>query len=139
MDKLTPKRRSRNMSRIRCKDTSPEIVVRSLVHRMGFRYRLHVHKLPGRPDLVFGRLKKVIQIHGCFWHRHAGCPHSHIPKTRIEYWRPKLTMNRRRDKQNEKKLRKLGWDVLILWECQLRDAEQTRQRLRGFLQGSSSS
>ena len=124
------------MSRIRCKDTSPEIVVRRLVYHMGFRYRLHVHNLPGRPDIVFRRLKKVIQIHGCFWHRHLGCPYSHIPKTRAEYWRPKLTMNRQRDKKNEKKLRELGWDVLTLWECGLQDTELTRSELEAFLKSA---
>src|ERR1700737_2829184 len=108
------------MRRIRSKDTSPEMLVRRLVHGMGFRYRLHVQKLPGRPDLVLPRLKKIIQVHGCFWHQHTGCPHSHIPKSRIEYWRPKLTKNKQRDRNNDRALRKQGWEVLTLWECELK-------------------
>ncbi len=121
------------MSRIRSKDTSPELAVRRLVHGMGFRYRLHVHRLPGRPDLVFQRLKKVIQVNGCFWHQHGNCPQSHIPKSRINYWRPKLTNNIRRDKENEKHLRALGWGVLTLWECQLSDMKRLRSSLLAFL------
>jgi DNA mismatch endonuclease, patch repair protein len=122
------------MSRIRCKDTAPEMAVRRLIYSMGFRYRLHVHSLPGRPDLVFTRLRKVIQIHGCFWHQHGSCPQSHLPKSRMEYWHPKLAKNRRRDKQNVKKLRAQGWAVLTLWECQLNDMEEIRQRLTAFLE-----
>lgn len=121
------------MKRIRCKDTTPEMIVRRLVYGMGFRYRLHVHKLPGRPDLVFTRMKKVIQIHGCFWHQHTGCLDSHIPKSRVEYWRPKLLKNRRRDKENEKKLRVQGWDVLTLWQCELQELESISGRVARFL------
>jgi DNA mismatch endonuclease (patch repair protein) len=123
------------MRRIRSRDTSPEMVVRRLVFGLGFRYRLHVHKLPGRPDMVFARTHKVIQIHGCFWHQHKNCRKSHTPKSRLEYWRPKLIKNRRRDAQNEKKLRKQGWDVLTLWECELSDLEQVRERVTAFLCG----
>ena len=90
MDRLSPERRSEVMARIRSKDTAPELIVRRLIHGMGFRYRLHVHKLPGRPDLVFPSLKKVVQIYGCFFHQHEGCKVAHIPLSRTEYWLPKL-------------------------------------------------
>lgn len=133
MDRLSPQRRSENMRRIRCKDTSPEMTVRRLVHRMGFRYRLHVHALPGRPDLVFPRLKKIIQVQGCFWHQHAGCPQAHVPKSRIEYWRPKLLNNRKRDRLNGKLLREDGWEVLTIWECEVAAATLIEQRIAEFL------
>jgi DNA mismatch endonuclease, patch repair protein len=109
------------------------MAVRRLVHGMGLRYRLHVHSLPGRPDLVFPRLKKIVQIHGCFWHLHKGCSQSHIPKSRVEYWRPKLLKNKRRDKQHEMKLRALGWDLLTLWECELREMDVVSKRIQRFL------
>ena len=134
MDRISSNARSKNMSRIRSKDTAPEMTVRQLVHGMGFRYRLHVHGLPGRPDLVFARLSKIIQVHGCFWHQHRECPQSHIPKTRIGYWRPKLQANRRRDARHEAALRGLGWNVLTIWECELADTEALSQRLSRFLE-----
>src|SRR5580692_2865956 len=105
------------MRKIRAKDTSPEMLVRRLVHRMGFRYRLHVAKLPGKPDLVFPRLRRIIEVRGCFWHQHPGCIDSHTPKSRTDYWLPKLRKNKRRDRKNEKTLRAAGWDVLTIWEC----------------------
>lgn len=109
------------------------MMVRRLVHRMGFRYRLHVQSLPGRPDLVFPRLRKIIQIQGCFWHQHRGCTQAHIPKSRVEYWRPKLQRNRRRDQENEELLRAEGWDVLTIWECELWDRSLTKDRIAAFL------
>jgi DNA mismatch endonuclease, patch repair protein len=133
LDRLSPERRSENMKRIRCKDTSPEMAVRRLVHRMGFRYRLHVQALPGRPDLVFPRLKKIIQVQGCFWHQHRGCPQAHIPKSRVEYWRPKLTKNRKRDRENEKRLQRDGWAVLTIWECEVRELNAVSERITTFL------
>ncbi|MCE5307001.1 MAG: very short patch repair endonuclease [Acidobacteriales bacterium] len=133
MDRLSPERRSENMRRIRSKDTLPEMVVRRLVHGMGFRYRLHVHALPGRPDLVFPRLKKIIQVQGCFWHQHRGCPQAHIPKSRIEYWRPKLLRNRKRDRENERLLRSDGWEVLTIWECETGQSKAVRNRIGAFL------
>jgi DNA mismatch endonuclease (patch repair protein) len=133
LDRLSPERRSENMRRIRCKDTSPEMAVRRLVHGMGFRYRLHVHALPGRPDMVFPRLRKIIQIKGCFWHQHRGCPQAHIPKSRIEYWRPKLTKNRKRDRENERRLRADGWDLLTIWECEVRELSAVAERITTFL------
>ncbi len=134
-DKLTPERRSLNMSKIRAKNTSPEMMVRRIVHSMGFRYRLHVRELPGKPDLVLPRLKKIIEIRGCFWHQHEGCVESHFPKSQIEYWRPKLTKNVERDRLNESKLTSNGWTILTIWECELRNSAQTRNRLQRFLNG----
>src|ERR1700761_64295 len=121
------------MRNIRAKDTSPELIVRRLVHAMGYRYRLHVPQLPGKPDLVFSRLKKIIEVRGCFWHQHKGCIDSHIPKSRPHYWVPKLRKNTQRDRKNSRTLRARGWDVLVLWECELNDREKLRQRVRAFL------
>ena len=133
MDKLSPDARSENMRRIRSRDTSPEMVVRRLVHGMGFRYRLHVANLPGKPDLVFPRLRRIIEVRGCFWHSHGVCADSHVPKSRSPYWREKLERNRQRDLENEQRLRDLGWDVLVIWECQLKDRSQLPETLREFL------
>jgi len=107
--------------------------VRRLVHRMGFRYRLHVHALPGRPDLVFPGLQKIIQVQGCFWHQHRGCINSHVPKSRVEYWSPKLKRNQRRDRENEKALRSLGWNVLTVWECETTEPDVMAERISAFL------
>ena len=131
-DKLSPERRSENMRNIRSRDTSPEMIVRRLVHNMGFRYRLHVSSLPGKPDLVLARLRKIIEVRGCFWHQHPGCIDSHIPKSRVEYWRPKLAGNRKRDKDHENELRKMGWKVLTIWECEV-NLPATARRIRSFL------
>lgn len=133
VDTVTKEARSRIMGRIRNKDTGPEMTVRRLIFSMGFRYRLHVGRLPGRPDLVFPGRRKVIFIHGCFWHRHEGCPLARIPKSRIDFWTTKLTANSDRDKRNIAALRALGWEVLVLWECELADVARLRQRLTEFL------
>jgi DNA mismatch endonuclease (patch repair protein) len=132
-DKLSAERRSQNMRQISAKNTLPEMAVRRLVHRMGFRYRVHVPYLPGKPDLVFTRLKKIIEVRGCFWHQHKGCIDSHVPKSRIDYWRPKLRRNCRRDQKNEKKLRQLGWRILTLWECEVSCSPDLRRRVSRFL------
>ncbi len=133
-DVFSKKKRSDLMSRIRSKDTSAELIVRRLVYQMGFRYRLHASHLPGRPDLVFSRLGKVIEVRGCFWHQHKICIDSHIPKSRTEYWVSKLNRNVIRDKKNEKLLKLLGWQVLILWECEIKNLRATTKRLTKFLQ-----
>jgi DNA mismatch endonuclease (patch repair protein) len=123
------------MSLVRNKDTKPEIFVRSLVHSLGFRYRLHSSSVVGRPDIVLRRLQKVIFVHGCFWHRHGkGCVLTRWPKSRLDFWKPKLESNRKRDRGNEKKLRDSGWDVLVIWECELHDTKRLRRRLARFLQ-----
>ncbi len=121
------------MRRIRSKDSAPEMIVRRLVHGMGFRYRLHNQKLPGRPDLVFSGRRKIILIHGCYWHHHDGCAIAHVPKSNLAYWIPKLERNRLRDGENVKKLRALGWKVLTVWECQLKNQQQLKRRLQRFL------
>jgi len=132
-DKLTPQRRSANMSRIRSRDTSPEMFVRRLAHAMGYRFRLHVASLPGKPDIVFPRLKKIIEVRGCFWHQHPGCIDSHVPKSRIGYWRPKLERNQLRDEENRRSLRRLGWRLCIVWECETKSDTKLSRRVGRFL------
>lgn len=133
VDTLTPAERSLRMSLVRCKDTKPEMAVRRLVHGMGYRYRLHDRRLPGTPDLVFPARRKVIFIHGCFWHRHGCALGDRMPKSRLDFWKPKLDANRGRDARNLRALCRLGWDVLVLWECQLADHRKLAKRLRMFL------
>lgn len=132
-DRLTKAQRSLHMSRIRGKDTSPEMIVRSLVHRMGYRFRLHRRDLPGTPDLVFPRLKAVIFVHGCFWHRHSCVNGRSIPETRREFWLAKFAGNRQRDQRNIARLRRAGWRVLVVWECQLRRHGRGEEAVKRFL------
>lgn len=122
MDRITPERRSALMARIRPTDTAPEIAVRRLAHALGCRFRLHRRDLPGTPDLVFPRLGKAVLVHGCFWHRHPdpGCRNAVLPKTRQEWWRTKLLGNAARDARNMERLSAMGWQVLVLWECEIR-------------------
>lgn len=134
VDSMTPEERSKRMALIRCKDTKPEMLVRRLVYSLRYRYRLHDRSLPGRPDLVFKARRKVIFIHGCFWHRHGeGCPLTRMPKSRLEFWRVKLNENERRDREKQASLRALGWEFLIIWECELRDLDRLAGRVRDFL------
>ncbi|WP_175947047.1 very short patch repair endonuclease [Burkholderia pyrrocinia] len=133
MDSLTPEERSERMSRIKGSNTKPELIVRSLIHRMGYRYRLHGKGLPGRPDLVFSKRRKVIFVHGCFWHRHEGCRLARLPKSRLDFWRPKLEANAERDKAVERRLSELGWKVLTIWECEVKDEVVLTLRVRAFL------
>jgi len=137
VDSLSPSARSERMGRVRAKDTKPELLVRRLLHGMGYRYRLQARDLPGRPDIVFRGRKKVIFIHGCFWHRHPdpACKLSRLPKTRLDFWLPKLEGNRQRDEANVERLEAMGWDVLLVWECELGDREQVSNKLRQFLEG----
>jgi DNA mismatch endonuclease (patch repair protein) len=133
MDKLTPERRSANMARIRSKDTSPEIILRKLVHGLGYRFRLHRKDLPGKPDLVFPSRKKVIFVHGCFWHQHPGCREGRVPGSRLEYWGPKLLRNQQRDTGAQAALKAHGWGYLVVWECELKNAKGALKRVRKFL------
>lgn len=135
MDNVSPAERSRVMALVKSKDTTPELRVRRLVHGLGYRYRLHATELPGKPDLVLPRLRKVILVHGCFWHQHA-CPRCRVPSTSRGYWLAKMERNAARDQRNRRALRRLGWDVLVVWECQTtsRRADRLRERLRRFLQ-----
>ena len=121
------------MSLVKGKNTKTEMVVRSLIHRLGYRYRLHGAHLPGRPDLIFSSRRKVVFIHGCFWHRHKGCKLARLPKSRCDFWIPKLEGNRKRDIKNQRALRKIGWKYLVIWECEITDAELIRDRVRAFL------
>jgi len=133
VDTLSPEDRSHRMSLVRGTDTKPEMFVRKLVHGMGYRYRLHQHNLPGTPDLVFKSRKAVIFVHGCFWHRHEGCPQARIPKSRVDFWTKKLEGNRLRDEQKLSMLRTARWRVLIVWECELKNKEALAKKLRLFL------
>lgn len=133
MDRHTKSQRRRNMQAIHGKDTSPEMIVRKRLFADGFRYRLHDKRLPGSPDLVLPKYRCVIFVHGCFWHGHD-CPAFHWPKTNEEFWRTKITKNQERDSTTEKKLEKLGWRVLIVWECELR--KKTREETLHWLEAS---
>ena len=135
VDTVTAERRSAIMSKIRAKGMKPEIVVRKLAHSMGYRYRLHRKDLPGKPDLVFGTRKKVIFVHGCFWHQHSdpSCKIARLPKSNQAYWLPKLKGNAMRDAKNELLLREKGWDVLVIWECETKHGEALASKIREFL------
>jgi DNA mismatch endonuclease, patch repair protein len=137
MDTLTPAERSERMARVRHKDTTPELRVRKLVSAMGYRYRLHYKKVPGHPDIAFPGRRKALFVHGCFWHRHPDptCPLARLPKSRLDFWLPKLEGNRARDLRKEGELQERGWEVHVVWECQLRDEESLRQILQFFLDG----
>lgn len=118
MDHLTAEKRSWNMSRIRSKNTAPEMIVRSFLHRHGFRFRLHVKNLPGKPDIVLPKYKTVIEVRGCFWHRHPGCRIASTPSSNTEYWTEKFRCNTERDRQTETELRSLGWNLIVVWGCE---------------------
>ncbi len=132
-DTVDPAKRSEIMSRIRSRDTKPEMIVRRIAHGLGFRFRLHRRDLPGSPDLVFPRYKSVIMVHGCFWHRHPGCKYATSPKTRVSFWENKFKGNVVRDRRNETALHDLGWRVLVIWECETKDKETVAERIEGFL------
>ena len=121
------------MQRIRKTDTKPEMIVRRLVHAMGYRYRLHQSDLPGSPDIVLTRHRKVILVHGCFWHRHDCADGRKLPKSKPEYWQPKLERNRRRDEASVSRLHELGWGVLVVWECEITNGKQLSETLTSFL------
>lgn len=136
VDVVTPARRSEIMSHIRAKDMVPEMAVRKLVHAMGYRYRLHRRDLPGNPDLVFSSKNKVIFVHGCFWHQHESksCKITRKPKSNLDYWLPKLERTKQRDKQNQQKLNNSGWDVLVVWECEMeKSIEIVMENISRFL------
>jgi DNA mismatch endonuclease (patch repair protein) len=121
------------MAAVHSKNTKPELVVRKLVFGMGYRYRLHSAKLPGKPDLVFPGRHKVIFVHGCFWHRHKGCRYATSPKTRVDFWEAKFDANVARDKRTNRELKELGWSVLTVWQCQLKEPEKLARKLDDFL------
>jgi DNA mismatch endonuclease (patch repair protein) len=134
MDTVSRQVRSRTMRAIRSKDMKPEMAVRRLVYGMGYRYRLHNHRLPGRPDMVFSGRRKVIFVHGCFWHQHdIGCTLAHVPRSNLGYWRPKLKRNKARDCANCDALRSAGWKVLVIWECELKTVRELAKTIKRFL------
>lgn len=133
MDRISPAARSRNMTAIKGKDTKPEMIVRRLLYSLGYRYRLHRKDIPGRPDIVFIGRRKAIQVHGCFWHQHSGCKAAHLPLSRLEYWQPKLARNVVRDTASQEALFAAGWDVLVLWECEIKRGVDIQDRLVRFL------
>lgn len=132
-DIFSPEKRSWNMSRIRSKDTKPEKVVRSLLHKMGFRFRLHANTLPGKPDIVLPKYQTAIFVHGCYWHRHEGCKYAYTPKTRIEFWEKKFDNNINRHKKVENELKQSGWKVFVIWECEIKDTDKLINRITKML------
>ena len=135
-DYRTPEARSALMAKVRSKNTQPELVVRSMVHRMGYRFRLHYPGLRGKPDLAFPSARKVIFVHGCFWHLH-GCRTGQPPKSRLEFWGPKLEENRVRDRRVQEEVAGLGWQVFVVWQCEVRDQTGLARSLKQFLGGNS--
>ena len=133
MDNLSAEQRSANMRRIRSANTNPELVLRRLIHQLGYRFRLHRKDLPGRPDIVFPGRRKVILAHGCFWHQHPGCREGRIPGSRVDYWGPKLDRNQIRDATNQARLEEQGWKVLVIWECELKDTIAVKRTVKKFL------
>jgi DNA mismatch endonuclease (patch repair protein) len=129
MDSLSSKHRSWNMSLIKNSDTKPELIVRSLLHHKGYRFRLHRKDLPGKPDIVLPRFKKIILVHGCFWHRHEGCQYAYNPKSRISFWQAKFRQNVKRDKVVKEELSQLGWQVHVIWECDTKKIELLEKRI----------
>lgn len=129
MDTLSPRERGRLMRQVRGKDTAPELVVRRLLHSLGYRFRLHRADLPGHPDIVLSRRRKIIFVHGCFWHRHPRCRKTTTPATNREFWMSKFRHNVERDKRKTCQLQLLGWEVLVVWECETRDLERLKERL----------
>lgn len=132
-DTLTKEHRSWNMSRIKGTNTNPEKVVRSLLHGLKYRFRLHGKNLPGRPDIVLPKYRTVILVHGCFWHRHQNCKFAYTPKSRIEFWQKKFEENQLRDKRIKQQLRKLGWRVIVVWECEIKQEQKLSRRLMKLL------
>ena len=133
-DRLTPDARSHLMARIRSKDTKPELAVRHLLHRMGYRFRLHRRDLLGSPDIVLPVRRKIVFVHGCFWHGHTGCRFATTPATRIDFWTAKISATKQRDARAVRQLRRSGWSVAVVWECQTRSLDQLARRLEHFLE-----
>ncbi len=135
MDIVSPQHRSLMMSRIQGKDTKPELSVRKVAHQLGYRFRLHRRDLPGTPDVVFPGRKKIVFVHGCFWHRHAGCRLAYVPKSNASFWESKFESNMRRDLIARTQLTKLGWNVRVIWECETKSPDTLARLLKEFLDG----
>lgn len=133
MDKITPEKRSANMRAIRNKNTQPELAVRRLIYHFGYRYRLHRRDLPGKPDIVFVGRKKVIFVHGCYWHQHQNCQDGKVPTSNSEYWTQKFARNRDRDESNIQQLRAMGWATLVVWECEIKYKDALAHKLQVYL------
>lgn len=131
-DVHSPEIRSYNMSKIRGKNTKPEIRVRSLLHQAGFRFRLHDKSLPGKPDIILPRYKTVIFVNGCFWHRHTGCKYASLPKSKIDFWKNKFDLNMKRDRQVSEELKKMNWRQLIIWECEIKNPDKVQKKIKEF-------
>jgi DNA mismatch endonuclease, patch repair protein len=131
-DRLSPERRSRLMQAVKIENTAPELAIRSLLHALGYRFRLHRRDLPGTPDIVLPGRRSAIFVHGCYWHAH-GCRIGRLPKSRLDYWQPKLEANKARDSRKVAELQAIGWQVLVVWQCELRDPEALTERLGRFL------
>lgn len=129
MDRISPERRSANMARIRGKNTRPELLVRSTLHRLGYRFRLHGKDLPGKPDVILPRFRTVILVHGCYWHRHPGCRLATLPQTNVSFWETKFVKNVDRDQRVTKDLEDLGWRVVVIWECETKNPDELRRAL----------
>ena len=132
-DKFTPEKRSEIMSRVRSRDTKPEKIVRSMLHALGYRFRLCRRDLPGNPDIVLPKHRKAVFVHGCFWHGHKRCPRAKLPVANCGFWQTKLARNVERDRRNLKALAKLGWRTLVVWQCEMKDESELRRRLREFM------
>ncbi|QHF09498.1 DNA mismatch endonuclease Vsr [Pseudomonas syringae UB303] len=133
-DVFMPEQRSKVMAKIKCKNTKPEMIVRSTCHRMGLRFRLHRVDLPGKPDLVFTKRKLCLFVHGCFWHQHPGCKYAYQPKSRPEFWVPKLQKNVIRDENAKDSLEALGWKVAVIWECQTKKIDEVESIIKEIIE-----
>jgi DNA mismatch endonuclease (patch repair protein) len=134
MDTRTPEQRRRIMQAVKQKNTGPELAVRKLLYSHGYRYRLHRRDLPGRPDIALGPKHKAIFVHGCFWHGHD-CPKGQLPKSKLNYWGPKIEANKERDRRNQRELEELGWDVMTIWQCELANTQALWVRIQEFVEG----
>lgn len=137
VDNLSKEERSATMARVRSKNTKPEKAVRSLLFNMGYRFRICRSDLPGKPDIVLNKFKSVIFVHGCFWHGHTGCKNARIPKSNVEFWKSKIERNKVRFTKVERELVEQGWKILVIWECEIKNNEQLRDKLEDFLNGSN--
>lgn len=138
MDRISEEQRSWNMSRIKGKDTKPEIRVRKTLHKMGYRFRLHRKYLPGKPDIVLPKYRTIIFVHGCYWHRHTGCQYTYTPKTRVRFWTEKFAGNVERDLRNQSMLKDLGWNVGVIWECETADQGLLEKHITDIISAGSS-
>ena len=134
LDTLNPEERSKRMSLVKGRDTKPELQVRAVLRQFGYRYRLQYTKVPGKPDFAFPGKHKAIWVHGCFWHRHENCPLARLPKGRRDFWVPKLEGNKRRDLENQEKVKQEGWKSLVIWECELNNTVMIKEKIKAFME-----